>query len=124
MDNPDTKTKHSINTEVNQNKRKRPIIVSETMCSGRIAMYYTVSGNWGRHGRNRMKFGFTTKCAISVYHHLSCGSEPRPFQGVLDTTLFDIVRQLLATGRCFSLGTPVSFSNKTERHDITHILLK
>ena len=50
-----------------------------------------------------MKFGFTTTCAMSGYHHLSCGSEPRPFKGVLDTTLFDIVRQLLATGRRFSL---------------------
>jgi len=71
-----------------------------------------------------MKVGFTTTCAISGYHHLSCESEPCPCQGVLNTTLFDIVRQLLATGRRFSLGTPVSFSNKTDRHDITHILLK
>jgi hypothetical protein len=71
-----------------------------------------------------MKVGFTTTCGISGYHHLSCESEPRPCQGVLDTTLYDIVRQLLATGRWFSLGTPVSFSNKTDRHDITHILLK
>jgi hypothetical protein len=70
-----------------------------------------------------MKVGFTTTCGISGYHHLSCESEPRPCQGVLDTTLYDIVRQLLATGRWFSLGTPVS-SNKTDRHDITHILLK
>jgi hypothetical protein len=70
-----------------------------------------------------MKFGFTTKCAISVYHHLSCEYEPRPCQGVLDITLFDIVRQLLARGWRFSLGTPVS-SKKTDHHDITHILLK
>jgi hypothetical protein len=32
--------------------------------------------------------------------------------------------QLLATGRCVSLGTPVSFTNKTDRRDITEILLK
>jgi len=30
----------------------------------------------------------------------------------------------LATGRWFSLGTPVSSTNKTDRHDITEILLK
>jgi hypothetical protein len=33
-------------------------------------------------------------------------------------------RQLFATGRWFSLGTPVSSTNKTDRHDITEILLK
>ena len=27
-------------------------------------------------------------------------------------------------GRWFSLGTPVSSTNKTDRHDITEILLK
>jgi hypothetical protein len=30
----------------------------------------------------------------------------------------------LATGRWISLGTPVSSTNKTHRHDITEILLK
>jgi len=48
----------------------------------------------------------------------------RSWLGVLDTTLCDKVRQLLATGRWFSLGTPVSSTNKTDRHDITEILLK
>ena len=32
--------------------------------------------------------------------------------------------QCLAAGRWFSPGRPVSSSNKTERHDITEILLK
>ena len=44
--------------------------------------------------------------------------------GVLDTTLCDKVRQLLATGQWFSPDTPVSSNNKTDRHDITEILLK
>ena len=45
-----------------------------------------------------------------------------PFrQGVLDTTLCDKVGQWVAAGRWFS---PVSFSNKTDRHDIGEILLK
>jgi len=30
----------------------------------------------------------------------------------------------VATGRCFSPGTPVSSTNKTDIHDITEILLK
>ena len=40
------------------------------------------------------------------------------------TTLCDKVCQWLATGRWFSPGTPVSFTNKTDRHDITEVLLK
>jgi hypothetical protein len=44
--------------------------------------------------------------------------------GVLDTTLYDKVFQQLATGRWFSPGPPVSSTNKTDRHDITDILLK
>jgi len=50
--------------------------------------------------------------------------KPRSWRGVLDTTLCDKVRQLLATGQWFSLGTPVSSTNKTHRQDITEILLK
>ena len=40
------------------------------------------------------------------------------------TTLCDKVCQPLATGRWFSLGPPVSSTNKTNRHDLTEILLK
>ena len=40
------------------------------------------------------------------------------------TTLCDKVRQSLATGRWFSLGLLFSSTNKTDRHDITEILLK
>jgi hypothetical protein len=42
-------------------------------------------------------------------------------RGVLDTTLCDKVFQCLATGRWFSL---VFSTNKTDRRDITEILLK
>ena len=40
------------------------------------------------------------------------------------TTLCAKVCQWLATGRWFSPATPVSSTNKTDRHDITEILLK
>jgi hypothetical protein len=40
------------------------------------------------------------------------------------TTLCHKVCQWLVTGRWFSLGPPVSSTNKTDRHDITEILLK
>ena len=48
-------------------------------------------------------------------------------RGVRDTkctTLCEKVCQWLAAGRWFSLGTPVSSINKTDRHDIAEILLK
>ena len=40
------------------------------------------------------------------------------------TTLCDKICQGLAAGRWFSLGPPVSSTNKTDHHDITEILLK
>ena len=40
------------------------------------------------------------------------------------TTLYDKACQWLATCQWFSPGTPVSSSNKTDRHDITEILFK
>jgi hypothetical protein len=43
-------------------------------------------------------------------------------RGVLDTTLCDKVRQWLAISWWFSLGTPVSSTNETDRHYITEIL--
>jgi hypothetical protein len=43
---------------------------------------------------------------------------------VLDTTFCDKVCQWLATAQWFSPSTLVSSTNKTNRHDITEILLK
>jgi hypothetical protein len=45
-------------------------------------------------------------------------------RGVLDTKLWDKVCQWLAAGRWFSPCAPVSSINKTDRHNITEILLK
>ena len=78
----------------------------------------------GHRGRNRVVFGFTTTFAIGVYHHESCELKSHSWRGVLDTTLCDTVGQWLATGQWFSLGTPVSSNNQTDRHNITEILLK
>jgi hypothetical protein len=44
--------------------------------------------------------------------------------GVLDTTLCDKAYKWLATAWWFSLGTQVSSTNKSDRHDITEILLE
>jgi hypothetical protein len=50
-----------------------------------------------------------------------CSNPGRSWQGVFDTTLYDKDCHSLATGRWFSPGTPISFSNKTNRHYITDI---
>ena len=44
-------------------------------------------------------------------------------RGLHDTPLCDEVCLWLATGRRFCSGTPVSSTNKPDRHDITEILL-
>jgi len=45
-------------------------------------------------------------------------------RGVFNATFCDKVCQWLAAGQWFSLGTPVFSTNKTDRHNITEILLK
>ena len=82
---------------------------------------------WGRRGRDRM-----VHFCSWIYNYLcnQCLSPPKlwvriPFRwGVLDTTLCDEVCQWLAAGRWFYPGTSVSSTKKTDRHDITEILLK
>ena len=74
-----------------------------------------------RGGRGRMVVGFITTYAISSYHHWRCEFKSCFRRGVLDTPLFDQVCLWLWTGWWFS---PVSSTNKTDRHDITEILLK
>ena len=75
----------------------------------------------GRRGRDRMVVGFTTTYAISAYHHWCCEFESRSGRGVQH---YNTICQWLATGRWFSPGPPFSSTNKTDRHDITEILLK
>jgi hypothetical protein len=76
----------------------------------------------GRRGRDRIIVGFIVwnQCSspLTLWVRIPL------WRVVLDTALCDIVYQLLATGRMFSSGTLVSSTNKTDRHDITRILLK
>jgi hypothetical protein len=66
-------------------------------------------------------------CGSWAYNYL-CNQCLSPlklwWRGVLDITLCDKVCQWLATVRWFSSGTSVSFTNKTDWHDIAEILLK
>ena len=71
-----------------------------------------------------MEVGFRTICATSAYHHYICEFEFHLWRGVLDVTLCYNICERLATGGWFSPGTPISSTNKTDRHDITEILLK
>ena len=59
-----------------------------------------------------------------LYYDKVCEFEFRLWRGVPDTTLYDKVYQWPATGRWFSSGNPVSYTNKPDPHDITAILLK
>jgi hypothetical protein len=65
-----------------------------------------------------MVVGFTTTYTNSAYYHWCCEIRARC------TTLCDKICRWLVTGRCFSPGPPVFSTNKTDRHDITEILLK
>ena len=69
-------------------------------------------------------FGFTTTYAISASWSLTLWVQIQFRRGGLDTTLCDKVCQWLSTGLLFSPGTPVSSTNKTDRHDTTEKLLK
>jgi len=71
---------------------------------------------------DRMVVGFTTSYAISAYHYWSCELESRSGRGVQHYVIK--VCQKHATSQCFSPGTPVSSTNKTDCHDISEILLK
>ena len=60
---------------------------------------------------------------LSIRHlHITTSVVRNPAQA-RDTTLSDKFRQLFATGRWFSPGTPVSPTNKSDHHDKIEILL-
>ena len=71
----------------------------------------------GRCGHDHMVVGFATTYASSEF-------ESRTWLGILDITFCDKVYQLHAAGLWFSPGTLVSFTIKTDSHDIAEILLK
>ena len=68
-----------------------------------------------------MVVGFTTTYAISAYHHLCCEFKSRSGRDVQHYVI-KFVRDLQQV--CGFLQGPVSSNNKTDRHDITEILLK
>ena len=77
----------------------------------------------GYHGRDCMVVRFTTTCALSAYRHLSCEYDPHGEVYLIQQYVIKVC-QRLTTGCWFSPCTPVSSTNKTDRHNITEILLK
>jgi len=74
----------------------------------------------GRHGRNRMVVGYTIICAIGTYQCTKVVSS-NPVNGEaysIQHYVIKFVSDLRQVGG-FPPGTPVSFTNKTDRHDIT-----
>ena len=73
----------------------------------------------GRRGRDRIVVGFTATYAISTYYHCCCQIESRSGRGV-EHFLIKFVRDF----RQVDGVSRVASTNKTDRHDITEILLK
>ena len=67
---------------------------------------------------------FTVRYCTIIYLCNQCPSPLKLWQGVPDTTLCNKVCQCLAAGWWFSPSTVISSTGKTDRHDITEILLK
>ena len=78
----------------------------------------------GRHGRDRIVVGFTTTCAKAVPITTKVVSLNPVHGKVYSIQHYVINLSVLASGQWFSPGTPISFTNKTDRHDIIEILLK
>ena len=89
-----------------------------------ILLYF----KWGWCDGDHMIVGFTTTYVINAYPHLSFEFESHSWRStnvyIHNTTLCDKVCQWLAASQWFSLRTQISSTNKTDRHDITEILLK
>ena len=67
---------------------------------------------WGRRGRDRMVFGFTTTYAIGSYHNLCCELKSRSGRGVQHYVIKFVSD--LRSGWWFSPDPPVYSTNKTD----------
>ena len=68
--------------------------------------------------------GLITTCAICAYHNKSC--EFKFHSGEVYSIQHYVIRFVsdFRLNECFSPGTPVAFTNKTDRHNVANILLK
>ena len=70
-----------------------------------------------------MVVGFTTTCAIRAYQPLTLWVNILLITRWTRCNIMLYTLAVLLTGLCFSPGTHVSSTNKTDRHDIAEILL-
>ena len=83
----------------------------------------------GHRGRNGIVVGFTTTF-VPVHSMPTCITTKAVSSKPAHVKVYSVqqyvinVCQWLAAGWCFSLGTPVSSTNKTDCRDIAEILLK
>jgi hypothetical protein len=68
-----------------------------------------------------MSFNRTSAFAVSAYHHYRCEFEPR--SGDVYSIQRDVIKFVNESGD-FLRVLWISLTNKTDRHDITKILLK
>ena len=71
-----------------------------------------------RRGRDRMVVGFIATCIISAYHHQSCEFESLSGRGI-EHYVIKFISDLRQVDGFLRVST-----NKTDRHDITEVLLK
>ena len=71
-----------------------------------------------------MVVGFTTTYAINAYHHWCCEFETRSGDVYSEQHYVINFVSVMQQVDGFLRGTPVSSINKTDRHDITDILLQ
>jgi hypothetical protein len=100
-----------------------PSMVIDTDCIGSCRTnYHTITATTPQYlyyaPFNRIEYVDDNNDTLNIWYNLF--NEIR----VRRSTLCDKVVQWLATGWCFSPGTPVSSTNKTDLHDISEILLK
>ena len=82
----------------------------------------TQSAIFGQRGLDRMVIGFTTTVqSVSITSKVESSN---PVYGEVNSIQHYVIKfvSYLATGRWFYSGTPDSFTNKTERHDIAEQL--
>ena len=87
-------------------------------------MYFTSISHQNRRCRDRMVVGFTITYENQCVSQLTLWVWITLRRGMLDTTMCDEECQSLAAGWLFSPRISVSSTNKTDRYDITEILLK
>jgi hypothetical protein len=111
--------KVALNTKNQIIKSPLPLALQHACTLTRtILIYYS----WGHHDREIV--GFMPTCAICL-STLKLGVRiPIMARCTWSNNMWYKICQWLAAGLWFSLCTPASFTNKTDRHDITEILLK